>query len=134
MLKADVLGQFIRIIVLLNRGQALCTMRSWYYSYMEKQLAKNSNVKKTKSRLNKWIVAILVFIACYSISLFVPVVRNFTYYPVKKIQCGWSQLYYGNGFFGTYRYYESNVPSTLTAPDRLFCGSAEAESEGYIRG
>jgi hypothetical protein len=101
---------------------------------MEKQTEKNTNIKKQKNRPNKWAIAVLVFFACYSVSLLVPVVRNFTYYPIKKIECGWSQLYYGHEFFGTHKYYESKGPSVFTTTERLFCGPSEAEAEGYTRG
>lgn len=101
---------------------------------MVKRVEKQTGIKKHNNRLRTWIVAILIFIACYSLSLAVPMANNFTYYPIKKIECGWSQLYFGSDIFGIYTYHISKGPSILTTPNHLFCSPAEAESKGYTKG
>ena len=87
-----------------------------------------------KFNYKKPIIAALIIVICYLISLFVPVISVYTKYPLYFVKCG-GQPIFGYTLKNQHKYYVPGDPLyriDITG-DKYFCSEKEARSAGYER-
>lgn len=77
---------------------------------------------------------VLGFIGLYVISLFVPLVKPYSRYPIEFVKCGFKQPIVASKFGGDYIVPGSDTVHGLSGfTDDFFCTEPEAQAAGYHR-
>jgi len=79
----------------------------------------------------KLVLGIGAFLAIYTLSLFIPIISNFTQYPLYVIKCGGLPIVANAG--KTYDIPGSPTYSVTGLDEAFFCKEEEARAAGYWR-
>lgn len=91
-----------------------------------------AKAKKKTPRLVKALFIVGAIVVIYILSLLVPVISNFTSFPLHIIRCeGLPVLASDIAGAGTYRTPESNLYGPHFLSQKVYCSESEAQADGY---
>lgn len=91
-----------------------------------------AKAKKKLPQPLKWLITIGIILLIYIISLFVPVISNYTSFPLHILRCGGMPILASDlAGAGVYSTPESELYGPNIIPQKVYCSEAEAQEDGY---
>lgn len=105
-----------------------------YYFIMQSKTRKNISTISTNQR-KKIGVVVIIIVGIYALSLLIPPVAAYSWYPIAVIKCGGAPIIARPPFFGVRTYLTPSDPgytvSWLNRPGDFYCTEEAAQKDGY---
>lgn len=91
-----------------------------------------AKAKKKLPQPLKWLITIGIILLIYIISLFMPVISNYTSFPLHILRCGGMPILASDlAGAGVYRTPKSSLYGPHFLTQKVYCSETEAQEDGY---